>query len=120
MKSKISCFNKTIFKKNLTLYWPLWVGFLLMQLAMVPLNLFQYMRAYANNPIARQYSALRNVFEIAAEPIVIFIFCVLAVMCVFSYLYNAKNTNGIHGLPVTRLELFVTNSLSAFTDLVVA
>ena len=120
MKSKISCFNKTIFKKNLTLYWPLWVGFLLMQLAMVPLNLFQYMRAYANNPIARQYSALRNVFEMAAEPIVLFIFCVLAVMCVFSYLYTTKNTNGIHGLPVTRLELFVTNALSAFTFLAAA
>lgn len=117
MKSKISCFNKTIFKKNLTLYWPLWVGFLLMQLAMVPLNLFQYMRGHTNNPIARQYSALRNIFEVAAEPFVIFIFCVLAVMCVFSYLYNAKNTNGFHGLPVTRLELFVTNALSAFTFL---
>ncbi len=114
MKSKISCFNKTIFKKNLTLYWPLWVGFLLMQLAMIPLNLYQYMRSYTNNPIARQYSALRNVFQVAAEPVVIFIFCVLAVMCVFSYLYTAKNTNGIHGLPVTRLELFVTNALSAF------
>ena len=120
MKSKISCFNKTIFKKNLTLYWPLWVGFLLMQLAMVPLNLYQYMRPYTNNPIARQYSALRNVFEMAAEPIVLFIFCVLAVMCVFSYLYTAKNTNGIHGLPVTRLELFVTNALSAFTFLAAA
>ena len=25
MKSKISFFNKTIFKKNVTLYWPIWV-----------------------------------------------------------------------------------------------
>ena len=24
MKSKISFFNKTIFKKNVTLYWPIW------------------------------------------------------------------------------------------------
>ncbi len=120
MKSKISCFNKTIFKKNLTLYWPLWTAFLLMMLAMVPLNLYQYMRPFSNNPIARQYSALRNVFEVAAEPLVLFTFCVLAVMCVFSYLYTAKNTNGIHGLPVTRLELFVTNALSAFAFLAAA
>ena len=120
MKSKISCFNKTIFKKNLTLYWPLWTGFLLIMLAMIPLNLYQYMRSYTNNPIARQYSALRNVFEIASEPLLLFTFCVLAVMCVFSYLYTAKNTNGIHGLPVTRLELFVTNALSAFTFLAAA
>jgi len=91
-----------------------------MMLAMIPLNLFQYMRAYTNNPIARQYSALRNVFELASSPVLLFVFCVLAVMCVFSYLYTAKNTNGIHGLPVTRLELFVTNALSAFTFLAVA
>lgn len=120
MKSKISCFNKTIFKKNLTLYWPLWTAFLLLMLAMIPLNLYQYMRSYSNNPLARQYSALRNVFEIASEPVLLFTFCVFAVMCVFSYLYNAKNTNGIHGLPVTRLELFVTNVLSAFTFLAAA
>ncbi|MBQ8278382.1 MAG: hypothetical protein IJZ23_00900 [Roseburia sp.] len=114
MKSKISCFNKTIFKKNLTLYWPLWVAYLLMMLAAVPVNLYQYMRSYTNNPLARQYSALRSVFETASSPVLIFIFCVIAVMCVFSYLYTAKNANGIHGLPVTRLELFVTNALSAF------
>jgi len=120
MKSKISCFNKTIFKKNLTLYWPLWTGFLLLMLAMVPLNLYQYMRSYSNNPIARQYSALRNVFELATEPVLLFTFCVVAVMCVFSYLYTAKNANGIHGLPVTRLELFVTNTVSAFLFLAVS
>lgn len=120
MKSKISCFNKTIFKKNLTLYWPLWVAYLIMMLAMVPVNLYQYMRLHTNNPLARQYSALRNVFEIASEPVLLFVFCVLAVMCVFSYLYTGKNCNGIHGLPVTRLELFVTNTFSAFFCLTVA
>ncbi len=119
MKSKISCFNKTIFKKNLTLYWPLWTAWLLLLLAMIPINLYQYMRLHISNPLARQYYALRNVFEVASEPLLIFIFCVLAVMCVFSYLYTAKNANGIHGLPVTRLELFVTNTVSALICLAV-
>ena len=83
MKSKISCFNKTIFKKNLTLYWPLWTAWLLLLLAMVPVNLYQYMRLHMANPLARQFSALRSVFEIASEPLLIFTFCVFAVMCVF-------------------------------------
>lgn len=120
MKSKISCFNKTIFKKNLTLYWPLWTAYLVMLLAMVPVNLYQYMRLHTSNPLARQYSALRSVFEVASNPVLIFTFCVFAVMCVFSYLYTAKNANGIHALPVTRLELFVTNTFSAFAFLAAA
>ena len=76
MKSKISCFNKTIFKKNLTLYWPLWTAWLLLLLAAVPVSLYQYMRLYKDNPLARQYSALRTVFELGAEPLLIFIFCI--------------------------------------------
>lgn len=120
MKSKISCFNKTIFKKNFTLYWPLWVGYLILMLAMVPVNLFQYMHQTLVEPQVKQYSALRNIFSLAASPSVLFVFCVAAVMCVFSYLYNTKNTNGMHGLPVTRLELFVTNTVSAFSFLAAA
>ena len=120
MKSKISCFNKTIFKKNLTLYWPLWTAFLLYMLASIPVSLYQYMQGYFVNPETKQFSALRNVFDFAANPAAIFAFCVMAVMAVFSYLYNTKNTNGIHGLPVTRLELFVTNAVSAFSILALA
>ena len=120
MKSKISCFNKTIFKKNLTLYWPLWTAFLLYMLAGVPVSLYQYMRGYSVTPETKQFTALRSVFNFATEPIVIFVFCVAAVMAVFSYLYTAKNANGIHGLPVTRRELFVTNAMSAFSFLALA
>ena len=120
MKSKISCFNKTIFKKNLTLYWPIWVAYLLYMIAVVPVSLYQYMHGYYYDPSVRQYSALRNVFEFATEPVTIFAFCVMAVMGVFSYLYTAKNANGIHGLPVTRLELFVTNTVSAFLFLAIS
>ena len=28
MKSKTSCFNATIFKKNITHYWPIWLVYL--------------------------------------------------------------------------------------------
>lgn len=118
MKSKISCFNRTIFKKNFTLYWPLWIGYLLLLLAIVPLNLFQYMHI-SENQAEEQYSALRNVFYAATSPTLLFVFSTAAVLCVFSYLYHAKNTNGIHGFPVTRQELFVTNAFSAFIFLVI-
>lgn len=119
MKSKTSCFNKTIFKKNFTLYWPIWAAYLLIMLAVIPVSLYQDMQNSAN-PASSQYIALRNAFEIGANPILIFAFCLIAVMGVFSYLYTAKNTNGIHGLPVSRFELFFTNVFSVFAFLAVA
>lgn len=120
MKSKISYFNKTIFKKNLTLYWPLWTAYLLYMLAGIPVSLYQYMQGYSVTPETKQFNALRSIFNFATEPVAIFMFCIAAVMAVFSYLYTTKNANGIHGLPVTRLELFITNAVSAFSFLALA
>lgn len=36
MKSKTSFFNRTVFKKNVTLYWPIWVCYLLYGMVKVP------------------------------------------------------------------------------------
>ncbi len=116
MKSKISCFNKTIFKKNFTQFWPLWAAYLFYMIVAGPVYLYQRMNIYYDGeiPLRRQYSALASIFRNTADPVLMFIFSILAVMAVFSYLFTAKNANGIHSLPVTRWELFFTNFLSAF------
>ena len=46
MKSKTSFFNKAIYKKNLTLYWPIWVCYLLYSLIKVPGSLWSGLRQY--------------------------------------------------------------------------
>lgn len=40
MQSKISYFNKTIFKKNITHYWPIWFGYLLVCLFEIPFGIY--------------------------------------------------------------------------------
>ena len=40
MQSKISFFNKTIFKKNITHYWPLWLGYLIISLFEIPFAIY--------------------------------------------------------------------------------
>lgn len=45
MKSKTSSFNTTIFKKNLTHYWPIWIVYLCYLIVVVPLSIW----LYANN-----------------------------------------------------------------------
>ena len=123
MKSKISCFNKTIFKKNITQFWPLWLAYFLYMLAAGPINMYQrmnmrYFDEYGYT-VGRQLSTLVTDFRQMTSPGVIFLFATAAVMAVFSYLYTAKNANGMHALPVTRWELFFTNFLSIFGILTV-
>lgn len=127
MKSKTSYFNKTIFKKNITHYWPIWGIILLWNLFILPFMIFdnslQY-RYYSNNMTQAQINAQRandimSLIQVYINPVILFLFAVAAVMSVFSYLYNTRAANTFHALPVTRLELFITNYVSGFLFLAV-
>ena len=41
MKSKTSCFNRTIFKKNFTHFWPLWLLYQIYLLVVIPVWVWQ-------------------------------------------------------------------------------
>lgn len=123
MKSKTSCFNATIFKKNITHYWPIWLVYLGYLMAVLPINI--WLRATTKTyyesmtAAARQYSIIGGVLSSAISPEPVFVFSAAAALAVFCYLYTAKNANMIHSLPVNRLELYVTNYLSGFLFLFV-
>lgn len=113
MKSKTSCFNRTIFRKNFTQYWPLWVLYLGFLLLIEPVQIWQtatndwfYLESDS------MYDVIQGVVKDGITPFPIFFFAAIMVLAVFSYLYSAKNANMIHALPVDRLELFTTNYLS--------
>lgn len=117
MKSKSYCFNKTIFKKNLSHFWPLWALYTGYLILVLPVNLWLTMSGYSQwdtyTQVQRQLTALGNTMQLAMNPIMTFVFAALTIMAVFSYLYSPKNANMVHALPVNRLELFVTNFCSA-------
>lgn len=126
MKSKTSCFNKTVFKKNITHFWPVWLLVLAWNLFILPFMIFDnylyhgdlsYLTAerLANEKI----NEIVNCIRIYMEPGMLFIFSVLVVMAVFSYLYTARSAYAIHALPVTRKELFLTNYVSGLLFLIV-
>ena len=123
MKSKTSCFNRTIFKKNMTHFWPLWLAYAGYMIIVLPASIWQrmsisYMDDYYN-VASRQLSNISYVLGNALDPFGVFIFAAAAVMAVFSYLYSPKNANMIHSLPVNRKELFITNFLSEFIFMVI-
>ena len=116
MQSKTSFFNKTLYRKNLSRYWPLW-GMASFLAALFPLAmLVQLLRMdthFSMEPLeATQayYSAVAYVL-----PWLTLIYAVLCAVVTWGYLYNARSVGTMHTLPIRRQGLFVTGLLSGLT-----
>ena len=122
MKSKISFFNKTIFLKNVTLYWPIWVIYTLFLLGGLPVSLwFSMQNRYDVTALTeeRMIRALYYTIQPTYYICVIAFAAVIIGMALFSYLYKSQSANMIHALPVDRTELFGTNVISGLVFLIV-
>ena len=122
MKSKKSFFNKTIFKKNVVLYWPLWAVYTVFLFCMQPGSIWVY---NYNANFRTTYVMMDRVRDLISclsmEGYIALIafFAIFFGMALYNYLYNSKNANMIHALPVDRTQLFGTNVLSGLTFLIV-
>ena len=119
MQSKTSFFNMTLFRKNLTRFWPLWGGVSFLG-SLFPLALLlQLMRGRTDliDPLAVT-EVYYNVLAYAV-PVISLIYAILCAMLVWSYLYNTRSVGLMHTLPVTRTGLFVTNFLSGMAMMLI-
>ena len=119
MQSKTSFFNPTLFRKNLSRYWPLWgfasfVGFLLPAAALVQM-VHQGDLRIAPLVVREGYYALLC----DAVPIVSLGYAILCAMAVWNYLYNARSVGLMHTLPIRREGLFLTNLLSGLAMMLI-
>ena len=122
MQSKTSFFNKTIFFKNITRFWPIWVSYLLVCLYRLPMRLYLTLNASCPDNIERNaflLSQLKGTVLAALTPLPIFLFACITAVAVFSYLYQAKSAYMIHSLPVCRESLFITHVLSGILFLTI-
>ena len=122
MKSKISFFNKTLFLKNVTLYWPIWGIYTFLLSCGLPITLWFNLNSGLEYTKLTEARMLRYIYY-ATQPgyytMVIAIAAVIMGMALYSYLYNSKSANMIHALPVNRTQLFGTNVISGLSFLIV-
>lgn len=112
MKSKTSFFNKAIFKKNIALYWPIWVCYLLYGVAKLGGGLWSGLHQMTKITEERKLIVMSNSLSLIMDIWVIAVMVTVVGMALFSYLFSSKSANMIHALPVTRTELFFTNVIS--------
>ena len=111
MPSVRSWFNPTLFKKNLTRFWPIWGLYLAIWVVVYPLNLV--LDRYLSVRDFADYSVLNGIIGLGLPMAVCF--SILAAMAVWSYLYNSRSVCLMHTLPIRREGLFLTNYLSGLT-----
>lgn len=112
MRSRTSFFNPIVFANDCKRYWPLTAGYTLFWFLLLPLSrLTEYGYDYGQpSDWNMQYETL----GITAVGGYVSAFCtgILFAMAMFSYLTNARATNGLHALPERRETLFVTHYLA--------
>ena len=120
MQSKTSYFNGTLFRRNLSRFWPLW-GLASFLGALVPLALLlQTLRRSAEGYPAENALSFTSFYYGAvgyALPVISLLYAILCAMAVWNYLYNSRSVGLMHSLPIRREGLFLTNFLSGMAML---
>ena len=108
MRSATSFFNKTLFRNQLLRTWPLWLGYTLVWLFIVPITLFTESSARQGHYEASDAADFLLNTGARGGIFMAFGFGLLFAMLSFSYLTKGRATNGYHALPVRRETLFAT------------
>lgn len=108
MKLRTSCFNKAIFRKDLTRFAPVGVLYTLcliagLMLMAAPEDSYPFWIA-SRMTTCIQYMSIVNLF-----------YGPLMAALLFGNLYNSRMCNGLHAMPLRRQELFVTHIASGLT-----
>lgn len=124
MKSKVSFFNRGIFKKNMMKYWLIGVLYTGILFFIMPFQLLNLTSPYFNSYSADKLAALKTQYlaqllEVGINPILPAVFSIFIALVLFSYLYSPRSCNMFHALPVSRRELFLTNYISGLILLMV-
>lgn len=104
MKSRISFCKGTILKKDLLRGAPLWGIYLLIWLAVLPLNIFSSDWLTAEN--ARELVLEATVIN---STVIAALYGLAAACILFSWMYKARSANFFASLPVRRETMFLTN-----------
>ena len=118
MRSATLYFNFTLFRKNLSRFWPIWGLYGFLWLMLLPVNVLvngEYMSRGQARMLPLEYCS----GYLGAAVFFSLVFGILAAMAVFSYLYSSRSAGFLHTLPLRREGLFLTNYLSGLAFLIV-
>ena len=109
MQSKISCFNPTVYRKNLARFAPVWGVYGLGLVGGILL-------LYSNGGTAKAFHFANHMTQLVQlMGVVNLLYAPLIAQLLFGDLYNSRMCNMLHAFPLRRENWFVTNILSGLT-----
>ena len=124
MRSGTSCFN-TVYRKNLTRFWPLWAIYGMVWLFIMPLNLLQRWMSglrWMEGPEMLRQSMVEWAMQMPQNLIpglcLAAAFGVFCAMAVFGYLYTTRSVCMMQALPMNRRQLFTAQYLGGLSLLI--
>lgn len=122
MQSATSYFNRALFRKNLQRFWPLWAGYTLIWLLLLPLPLLTDLADRSIHDAHNIRHAARYLLNLGAYGglAMAAVFGIFFAMALFGYLTSPRATQGFHSMPVRRETLYATNYLTGLVCMVSA
>ena len=109
MRSKTSCFNKTVFRKNLLRFAPVWGVYTLCLVVGILI-------LYNNGGTAKFFHFARNMAQLVEVMAVVnLLYAPIVAQLLFGDLYSSRMCNMLHAFPLRRESWFLTNVLSGLT-----
>ena len=113
MQLKTSCFNKTVYRKNLTRFAPVWGVYTLCLVVAILL-------LYGNGGTMRRFHFANHMTQLDEIMAVVNLFYApIVAQLLFGDLYSSRMCNMLHAFPLRRESWFLTNFLSGVTFSVV-
>ena len=110
MLSKTSCFNKTVYKKDLTRFAPAWGVYLLCLL------LGMTLLYTSEGQVSRSFWFAHRMGElIGGMSLINLFYAPLVAQLLFGDLYNSRMGNALHAMPLKREGWFLTHTLAGLT-----
>ena len=103
MKSRMSFFDKTILRKDVIRFAPLWGIYLIGGL----LVMLTYLEGLSSQSAARELASTIGPFSV-----INLIYAALCAQLLFGDLYNSRLCNGLHAMPMRRETWFATHLIS--------
>ena len=108
MRSKTSCFNQTVFRKNLTRFAPVWGGYTLCLVVGILI-------LYGNGGAMKQFHFAQNMTELVEIMAVVnLLYAPVVAQLLFGDLYSSRMCNMLHAFPLRRENWFLTHVVSGF------
>ncbi len=114
MRSRTSYFNRTLFLKTVTRFWPLWFFYAAVWVIVMPLMMGTNLR-FGGSVTAMQSDVLAAAHTFGV--MIGFVAACVAAMAVWSFMYSARSVSGMACLPIRREGVFFSVSLAGIAPL---